>query len=451
MQFQFPSRLFLRQFFQLAIVNILSNLMVPLAGLIDVSFLGHLAEIQHLAGVALATVIFNYVYWTFGFLRMSTTGMTAQALGRNDRDSVLLIGLRHSILALAIGLLILVLQHPLRSIGFTLLSATEEVKASGQAYYDALIWGAPANLIGFVLVGWFLGQAQSGRVLVLSAVSSGTNVLLNYVFIVRLGWSSAGAGWATAASQYLMLLVGLGLVCQDVTMAQVKAVASKLYDVPAIKAAFALNRDIMIRTFALVTTFSIFTNLSSSLGTTVLAVNTLILQVVTFAAYFIDGLAFATESLAGIYQGRRSTDRLLQLIGVSGLVSLGLGMLFATIFILLPQSLFGLLTNHASILDRLPHYVPWLLPILGFGSIAYMLDGYFLGLTQGRILRTSTLLSAGLGFAPIAIAAWYFQNNHLLWLAITLFMAARALTLGRRVSATLLANDRVFASDREKS
>jgi multidrug resistance protein, MATE family len=136
---------FLPNFVRLAIVNILSNLMVPLAGLIDTAFLGHLADIRHLAGVALATVIFNYVYWTFGFLRISTTGMTAQAVGRGDRDAVWLIALRHILLALVLGLVIFLLQVPLRSIGFTLLSATPEVKAAGQDYYNALIWGAPAT------------------------------------------------------------------------------------------------------------------------------------------------------------------------------------------------------------------------------------------------------------------------------------------------------------------
>jgi multidrug resistance protein, MATE family len=199
---------FLQQFVQLAIVNILSNLMVPLAGLIDTAFLGHLSEIRYLAGVALATVIFNYVYWTFGFLRISTTGMTAQALGRGDRDAVWLIALRHMLLGLGLGIVILIMQVPLRSLGFALLSATAEVKAAGQAYYNALIWGAPATLIGFVLVGWFLGRGQGGKVLLLSVVSSGSNVLFDYLFIVQWGWGSAGAGWATALSQYLLLLVG---------------------------------------------------------------------------------------------------------------------------------------------------------------------------------------------------------------------------------------------------
>jgi multidrug resistance protein, MATE family len=428
---------FLPNFVRLAIVNILSNLMVPLAGLIDTAFLGHLADIRHLAGVALATVIFNYVYWTFGFLRISTTGMTAQAVGRGDRDAVWLIALRHILLALVLGLVIFLLQVPLRSIGFTLLSATPEVKAAGQDYYNALIWGAPATLIGFVLVGWFLGRAQGRKVLVLSLISSGSNVVLNYWLIVRWGWGSAGAGWATTISQYLLLLVGVWLMAQELTKAQLKAIVPQLYDPVALKAAFTLNGEIMVRTLALVTTFAVFTNLSSLLGTTVLTANTVMLQVITFAAYFIDGIAFATESFAGLFHGQRATHSLLRLTQVAGGASLALGLLFASGFILFPDRLFGLLTNHQPVLDRLVQYVPWLLPVLGFGSLAYMLDGYFVGLTQGRVLRVASLLSSLLGFAPVAIVAWQLQSDHLLWLAMALFMAARMLTLGVRVPATL--------------
>jgi MATE family multidrug resistance protein len=428
---------FLRQFFQLAIVNIVSNLMVPLAGLVDTAFLGHLSEIRHLAGVALATVLFNYIYWTFGFLRMATTGTTAQAVGRGDRETVLLIGLRNGILAVGLGLVILLLQQPIRWIGFTLLSATPEVKASGQAYYDALIWGAPATLLNFVLIGWFLGRGHSGKVLVLSVVSNGANVILDYLLIVQWGWGSAGAGLATATSQYLMLLVGLGLVCREIRLSQIWALASKLYDASALRAALVLNSEIVVRTFALVTTFALFTNLSSALGTTLLATNAVLMQVVTFAAYFIDGLAFATESFAGMFQGRGISAGLLRLIWISGGTSLSLGLMFAIAFTLLQHPLFGLLTDHADVIDQIAIYVVWLFPVLGFGSIAYMLDGYFLGLTQGRVLRNSTIIAALFGFAPMAIVAWQAHSSHLLWLALSLFMAARALTLGLQVSKTL--------------
>ncbi len=425
----------LADFWRLAAVNVLSNLMVPLAGLIDVAFLGHLAEIRYLAGVALANVLFNYLYWSFGFLRMGTTGTTAQALGRQDHDTVLLIGLRHGVLALLIGFLLVLLQQPLRTLGFWLLSATPEVKAAGEAFYSALIWGAPANLLGFVLVGWFLGRAQSGYVLILSLIVSLANVLFDYLLIVRWGLGSWGAGAATAISQTLMAVVGLGLFSREVSWLQIRAVAPALLDWPALRSALSLNREILIRTLALVTTFSLFTNLSSSFGTVTLAANTLLLQAITFAAYFIDGIAFATESLAGLLQGQ-GTGGLRRLLQLAGSTSLVLGLLFGLGLLLEPRC-FRLLTSHDPVLDQVQRYVPWLLPVLGFGSIAYMLDGYFLGLTQGKILRRSTLIAALCGFAPMAALAWWQQNTDLLWLALTLFMALRAGTLALAVPRTV--------------
>lgn len=411
--------------------------MVPLAGLVDVAFLGHLAEIRHLAGVALATVLFNYIYWSFGFLRMGTTGMTAQAVGRGDQQAVLLIGLRNGLLALGLGLIILVLQYPLRELGFTLLSAAPEVKSSGEAFYNTLIWGAPVTLLNFVLIGWFLGREQSGRVLLLSAVGNGANVVLDYLFIVHYGWESAGAGIASATSQYLMTLLGMILVCREVRFNSVAAIAGQVLDPSALKATFMLNRDILVRTFALVSTFALFTNLSSSLGTVVLATNTLLLQVVSLAAYFIDGLAFATESFAGIFRGQGLSKQLVPLILVSGGASLGLGLIFALVFASFPRTFFALLTNHKEVIDPISSYVWWLLPVLGFGSIAFMLDGYFLGLTEGSILRNSTVIAALVGFVLMAVAAWQFKNSQMLWLALSLFMAARVVTLGMQVSKTL--------------
>lgn len=425
-----PTPTFLRPFFKLTVINILSNLLVPIAGLLDVAFLGHLAEIRYLAGVALATVLFNYLYWTFGFLRMSTTGMTAQAVGRNDEVEMVLIGLRHGILALLLGVAIIILQVPLRELGFAVLSASPEVKAAGQAFYNTLIWGAPATLLNFVIVGWFLGRSQSGYVLVLTAINSLANVGLDYGLIVHLGWASAGAGLATALSQYLMLGGGLLILSQTVPLQQIRGHVVGLWDVSVLKTLVTLNRDIVIRTFVLISTFAVFTNLSSAFGSVPLTANAILLQVVTLAAYFIDGIAFATETFAGVFQGQGNTDQLRQLVRWAGGISFLVGLLFAIAFIRYPDVLLGRLTSHTQVLIYLKHYVLWLLPVLGFGSIAYMLDGYFLGLTQGSILRQAMVQSVLIGFVPIALIAWYGQSNHWLWLALSLFMVMRSVTLG---------------------
>ena len=423
-----------QRFWRLAIVNILSNLMVPLASLVDTAFLGHLTEISYLAGVAIATVLFNYIYWTFGFLRMATTGLTAQARGRGSTEEVVLILLRNCAIALFVGIIILISQYPIREIGFTLLQADPDVIEAGRDYYNALIYGAPATLINFVLLGWFLGREEVNKVLLLSFVNKGVNIIGDYLFIVRWGQSSSGAGAATAISQYVTLFLGLILILREIPWTTLQSYSQKILNLAAFKATFSLNRDILIRTLALVSTFSLFTNLSATMGTDILAANTLILQVITLSAYFIDGIAFATESIAGNILGRGNKDRLIPLLKLAGSSSSIAGLGFATIFYFFPQRLFGLLTNHPEIIAMLINYVWWLFPILGFGSIAYMLDGYFLGLTAGSILRQSTLVAAGLGFAPVAIAAWYWQTNDLLWLALALFMLTRSVTLGLKIN-----------------
>jgi MATE family multidrug resistance protein len=420
---------FLPGFLRLAVANVISNLMVPLAGLIDTAFLGHLAEIHYLAGVALASVIFNVVYWSFGFLRMGTTGMTAQARGREDPLELWLILLRGAMIAITCGLLIVLFQVPIRELGFALLNAEPEVKAAGYDFFNGRIWGAPAVLLNLVLMGWFLGREKGRWVIALSLVGNGGNVILDYLFIRQFGWASAGAGWATALSQYLMASVGILLILREGGFSPLGQAVSKVWNPTSLKGVFVLNRDILIRTFALILSFALFTNFSAAMGTQTLAANTLLLQVVTLSAYFIDGIAFATESFAGRFYGSGDLHKLRQLVWIGGGTSIALGLSFALAFVLLPQLLFGLLTSHTHVIDRVQQYVGWLVPVLGIGAIAYMLDGYFLGLTAGKVLRNSTVLAAALGFLPLALIAQAMGNVHFLWLALAVLMLARSVTL----------------------
>ncbi|MBC7881456.1 MAG: MATE family efflux transporter [Anaerolineae bacterium] len=417
--------------------------MVPLAGLVDVAFLGHLTEIRNLAGVALATVLFDYLYWTFGFLRMGTTGLTAQANGRGDGQAVLLTLLRNGFLALAIGLGILLLQWPIQAIGFGFLRAEPGVLAAGRAFYNALIWSAPATLINYVLIGWFLGREQSSKVLLLSVVSNVSNIVFDYLFIVRWGWESTGAGVATALSQYLTLGVGfllLKLVAPEVLEKQplrFEQLLSQVFSLDTLTSGFALNRDLIIRTFAIVSVFAAFTNLGSAFGTVLLATNAILLQVLTLGAYFVDGLAFATESLAGFFKGSGQPQALSRLLRLAVVSSIALGLGFAGIFNLFPVFLLSLISDHSEIVNEALQYVFWLLPILGIGSVAYMLDGYLLGLTESKALRNGMLLAAGIGFCPVALIAWNLHSAHLLWFALMIFMMARVFFLSTYVPETL--------------
>ncbi|MDB9525505.1 MATE family efflux transporter [Oscillatoria sp. CS-180] len=428
---------FLKTFGRLAIANMFSNLMVPLAGIIDTAFLGHLAEVHYLGGVAISAIIFNVVYWSFSFLRMGTTGTIAQAYGRQDFRTISLILLRNGLLAVAIGCLILLLQVPIRQLGFWLLSADTDVRLSGEAFYNARIWGAPAVLLNYVLLGLFIGCGQGKRVIAMSIVGNGSNILLDYLFIWRLGWASAGAGAATAMSQGCMLLVGSILVLRKFSLPQLWRLRTDLWEGSAVYAMVRLNRDLLIRTFALLISFALFTNWSSAMGTAVLAANTLLLQVVTLTSYFVDGLAFATESFAGQFYGVGDRTRLQTLL-IWG-ISLGtlVGVTIALVFLTFPKSLFQVMTQHDSVISQVEDYVGWLVPILGFGAIAFLLDGYFLGLTAGSSLRNSTLVATLAGFLPIGLIAQSLEAPHLLWLALTSFMALRAITLLSQIPKTL--------------
>ncbi|MDJ0598422.1 MAG: guanitoxin biosynthesis MATE family efflux transporter GntT [Crocosphaera sp.] len=424
------------RFLRLAFINVLSNLMVPIAGLLSITFLGHLEDIHHLAGVTLATIIFNYLYRALGFLRTSTTGITAQGMGRKDSQEVLLVLLKNGLLALSLGLIILVLQYPLRWIGFNLVTAAPLVKASAQSYYDMRILGAPAVLLNFVLIGWFLGKEQSGKVLWLSLVGNGANVILDYLLIIRWGLESGGAGLATSLSQIVMCLMGLFLVIKEINWPEFKQVIQQL-SFEQWKGNLMLNRDLFIRTFILLSAFSLFTNVSSAMGTLVLAENSVLLQVFSLVVYFIDGLAFATESLAGNFKGQGSKKQLIPLLKFSGGISFTLALVSVFILISFPQTLFGLLTNHQEIFPYLQSHVIWLLPVLGFGSIAFILDGYFIGLAEGVMLRNTALGSTFIGFVPVATIAWHYNNSNLLWLALSLFMATRVILLGLKIPQTL--------------
>ncbi|MEM6251967.1 MAG: MATE family efflux transporter [Cyanobacteria bacterium P01_D01_bin.156] len=424
-------------FGRLAIANIISNLMVPLAGLIDTAFLGHLADIHHLAGVALATVLFNCIYWSCGFLRMGTTGLMAQAAGRNNSTEQWQVGLRALLVAFVLGIVILIAQYPLRVAGFAILQADADVLDAGTAFYQGRILGAPAVLMNYGLLGWFLGLGRGRWVMALAVIGNGTNILLDYLMIVRWGWESYGAGLATALSQYTMLSVGAVLLWRMVPWKQVWQQWHSLFNRGALATLFRLNRNLMMRTWALLISFGLFTTLSGIMGTEILSVNTLLLQSLMLVSYFLDGIAFATESYAGKFYGQGQTSQLRTLVILGSGFSISLGLSIAIAFIALPDQLFGLLTDHQTILNQLHHYVFWLLPLFGFGAISFMLDGYFLGLSAGHILRNSTIFATGLGFLPLALMAYLFQQPNLLWLAMTCFMFTRALTLACAVPASL--------------
>ena len=430
-----PDRDLGRRFLHLALLNLLANLAVPLAGLVDTAMLGHLDEIRFLAGAALAGALFDFLYWSFGFLRMATTGTTAMAEGRGDGEAVDRILQRSLALGLGLAAMVLVLQRPLETAGFQFLAGAPEVEAAGREYFRARIWGAPAVLANLVFLGWFLGRGESGVALRMTLAAALGNIGLDYLFILKLGLAAWGAGAATALSQYLML--GVALLAWRHRRGPTPWNWRRILQPEALMRLLRLQGDLFLRTLCLVGAMALFTNGSAALGTLVLAANSLLLRLLTASAYFIDGIAYATETLAGQLHGAGRRQALRWLLRRSLLYAQGLAGLFALALLTAPDTLLGLLTTHGNVVQQAQALAPWLAVTLLLGASAYILDGYFLGLAAGPTLRRA-MLQATLGvYLPALGIALFWSNAHLLWLAMAIFTAARTVLLARQVPASL--------------
>ncbi|NKB88215.1 MAG: MATE family efflux transporter [Acidobacteria bacterium] len=435
---QLPLR---RRFFRLAVPNIISNVTVPLVGLVDTAMLGHLPDISFLAGVALGAVIFDYAYWSFGFLRMGTTGVTAQAVGRDDTSEIWQILYRALVLALLIAAVLLLAQRLIAALGFAVLAGHGAVEAAGRDYFFARIWGAPATLSNYVLLGWFLGRERAREALLMTLVGNLANVGLDYLFIMRLGMAAGGAGLATALSQYLMLATAVVLVLRAGHV--VAPVREQVLDRARIVGLVRLNRDILVRTMVLMTTFAISTNFSALLGTGILAANTILFRLQMVASYLIDGAAFATESLAGIYKGSGDTKGLRHLLRLAMFTGVAFAVPVLGAMFLIPGPLYGLMTSHQDVAGIAWRYSGWMIPVLLFGAVAFIYDGLFIGLTEGKVLRDQMMISAIVCYLPLALLALWQRNNDLLWAAMALFMVGRCLTLWLAQRRVLAAMERV--------
>lgn len=416
-----------RRFARLTFFNILANLTVPLAGLVDAAILGHLDQIKFLAGVALGSIVFDYVFWSFGFLRMATTGMTAQSFGRGDLEAAERVLRRALLLAATAGVAIVLLRQPLADLALGLLSGSPETEAAAREYYNARVWGAPAALLNLCFLGWFLGREESRVALCMTAAANFTNIALDYLFILEFGWAAEGAGWATATSQYVQLAVALVFFLRRRTGAGWDW--RRLLDRDKLAMMFRLQRDIFIRTLLLVSAVALFTDGSARLGTDVLAANTLLLRLFTVASFAIDGVAYAVESLAGVLFGADERTLLRRLVRWAMLVAVGFALLFVSPLLAAPAWTLGFLTSHEEIVRLGAAFAWWLLPVLVIGAVAFVYDGLFLGLTAGRTLRNAMLLSAGF-YLPLALWAVHVGSPHLLWASFGLFMLARTVTLG---------------------
>ncbi len=420
-----------RRVLLLALPLILSNLTQPLLSTVDTILSGHLPGPTALGGVALGGIFFNSIFWTFGFLRMATTGLIAQAHGRNDEDEVLHHFGRAFFSALLIGAFLLLVKTPLISFSLDLLGASAEVRQNALIYCGIRIWSAPASLANYVILGYLLGRQRARSALLLQTVINVVNVLAALFLVLVRHWGIAGIATATVCAEWAGCLLGIALLA-TAGIHPGRLRRSALFHGPSLRHLFALNRDILLRTLSLVAAYAWFTRTGAHAGDAILAANAVLLNFHMIAAYGLDGFANATETLVGqaVGAGRRQDYRAILrtsntwAFAVALLISLGYG--------LFGRQIIAVFTNQDTIRLTAGHYLPWvvLLPIISVWS--FQLDGIFVGATRAAELRNSMIISF-LGFLGLAVLLSSHFGNHGLWAALLAFMSLRAITLGMQL------------------
>ncbi|MDP6429659.1 MAG: MATE family efflux transporter [Rhodospirillales bacterium] len=424
-----PSKNDHKQVWHLATPIIVANLSVPMLGAVDTAVIGHLDQSFYLGAVAVGAVIFQFIYWSFGFLRMGTTGLTAQALGSKNYAEVQAIFYRALILGAAIAIAIWLLQLPILWVALALFEASEQVEILGATYFHVRIWSAPAVLANYCLVGWFIGIRNTRAALLLQVWMNGLNILLDLLFVLGFGLDVAGVAAATVISEYCAAGAGLVLFHRHARHMNIDRERPRIIDGAKLKRMLFINLDIFIRTFCLLFAFSFFTAQAAKLNDDILAANAVLIQFQHFLSFGLDGFAHAAEALVGGAIGAGNRARLRAAVITSGYWALAIAVLYTIIYAGAGGLIIELLTGIEDVRALAGEFLVWLIisPIISVWS--FMLDGIFIGATRTREMRNGMLISLAIFIAAVFVLKPEL-GNHGLWLALMLFMVARAVTLG---------------------
>ena len=417
-----------RRVWRMAWPIVLSNMTVPLVGAVDTAVAGHLDDVALIGAVALGSLVFSYIYWGFGFLRMGTTGLVAQALGAEDEGEIRAVLHRAFLLSLLIGALCVLLAGPASTLAFTLLGGSDTVESGARIYFEIRVWGAPAALCNIAALGWLWGMQAARASLVQQIVINGANVILNLIFVFHLGWGLEGIAWASVAAQYLGLAVALLAVRQVLSNRAAPTTVSRLLDWGRLKAMMLINADIFVRTVCLLTGTAFFMNTGAKLGDTVLAANAILMVFQTTSAYGMDGFAHAAEALVGQAIGSGSRRALRAPVAISSLMAGLLSLAVALIFAITGPGIIALLTDIETVREVTGAYLIWAILLPPISVWAYQADGIFIGATRSAEMRNAMIVSLALFWL---LGSWFADayGNHGIWLAYTIFMAARSLSL----------------------
>ena len=416
-----------RRILHLAIPSIVSNITVPLLGLVDVTIVGHLGATAYIGAIAVGGLLFNILYWNFGFLRMGTSGLTSQAYGRKDKDAEIRVLVQAVSVGLFSALVMLILQYPI-----------ERLEQYAVTYFRICIWGAPAVLAQYGFTGWFIGMQNSRYPMYIAIVMNVINIVCSSCFVFLFGMKVEGVALGTVVAQYSGVMMAWGLWFYNYKELRGRITFKGSLQLIAMRRFFAVNRDIFLRTLCLIGVTTFFTSTGARQGDVILAVNTLLMQLFTLFSYIMDGFAYAGEALSGRYVGACNLVQLKRAVKALFGWGIGLSLVFTLLYGIGGENFLGLLTNDTIVIETAGHYFYWVLAIPLAGFAAFLWDGILIGATATRFMLWAMLVASG-SFFVIYYCFSGTTNNHMLWLAFLVYLALRGImqTLWSRKVFTL--------------
>ncbi len=414
----------MKQVFKLALPSIISNITVPLLGIIDLTIVGHMGDVIYIGAIAIGTMIFNVLYWLFGFLRMGTSGMTSQALGRRDLTEAMRLLVRSLTISTAIAVIFILFQLPIRWVALSIMQPTEHIAEQAAIYFSICIWGAPAMLGLYGLTGWFIGMQNTRTPMLVSIFQNIVNIVASVTFVFGFGMKIQGVALGTLTAQWTGFL--LALYCWKRYYGRLAEYNWKddLFKRSTMVRFFAVNRDIFIRTLFLVGVNFFFISAGSRQGAIILSVNTLLMTLFTLFSYVMDGFAYAGEALSGKYYSaanKLAFDRVYRSLFAWGAI---MAVVFTLVYAVGGNGFLMLLTNEAVVVQSAEAYFWWAVMIPLVSVSAFVYDGIFIGLTATRGMLVSSVISA-LVFFALYLALQSYLGNHALWLAFIVYLGLR--------------------------
>ena len=422
-----------RRVLKIALPIVLSNVTIPILGAVDTGVVGQMGEAAPIGAVGIGAVVLSAIYWIFGFLRMGTTGLAAQALGQGNRAELAALLTRVLMIGFAGGALIILMQMPILWAAFRISPASAEVEALARGYMQIRIWSAPAAIAVFGITGWLIAQERTRAVLVLQLWMNGVNVVLNLWFVLGLGWGVNGVALATFLAEWSGLAMGLYL-CRAAFRVPDWRNWARVFDRVKLGKMAQVNSDILIRSLLLEGIFLSFLFLGADFGDVTLAANQVLLQFLNITAYALDGFAFSVEALVGQAVGARALPVLRRSVRVASLLGLGAAVVLAAGFALFGNDIVALMATSTEVQEAAAAYLPWMVCVPVMALASFMMDGVFIGATRTADMRNmmalSTLVYAGAAFALVPVF-----GNHGLWMALLISFVARGVTLAARYPA----------------